>query len=500
MIKLGEKQFDPDRDDGNSPIHTPFMPTEVRKSDGILGEITLTYKDVQTTKSIDIWTMSPLGIEFVCDLEDIAIGTEVGLKLKVMGQECQFDGLIVSNVGSTSGKRTFGVRWCTPPTETRVGERRSAKRWVSSPEFMPTGMAPDPTKFNDFILFRVKDLSLKGMQIQTSMRNKLLVPGMKISATINFPLFGQLKVDLRVVNANVITEGAKDFLTLGTQIIDADESVREIMGQYILQFGGGATIQELKKENFKIRTVMKSLEFSYVRTADDFRDVLELRKLCYSLAGKVSSELTPEQLSDSFDTRSRIMMVHYRGKLVGTARVTYPELNTQIEHEQYVKLPDSFPPKDKIVDASRLCTHPHFRGSDLILAMIRQICMATVPAGRRWIVGSSTEKLLPLYEAVGLRATGIKYSHPALGGGSHVLFMIDTHAVLEGRQINPIVWNAMYADFAAFFAERGIVKYSPATLVRQALLRLLGPISKAIFYRRMRAPRRYRGAPKLNTK
>lgn len=494
MIKLGERQFEAASLESESAVHSPFMPTEVRKGDGIEGEITLTFQDVRVTRSIDVWTMSPLGIEFVSDLEGITTGTEVALTLKVLEQECRFHGLLVSSAGVAAGKRIYGIRWCTPPSEERVGERRTSKRWVCSPEFMPSGMAPNPAKFDDYLLFRVKDLSLKGMQIQTSLRNKLLVPGMRISSTIHFPLFGQLQVGLRIVNANVVSEGGKDFLSLGTEIVDADQSVREIMGQYILQFGTGASVTELKQNQFPIRSVIRSLEFSYVRTAEDFREVLKLRKLCYSLAGKVSAEHTIEQLSDGFDTRSRILMVHYRGELVGTARITYPERDTITEHEQYVPFPDHFPPREKMVDASRLCTHPDYRGSDLILAMIRNICMATVPAGRRWIIGSSTEKLLPLYQAVGLRSTGVRYSHKELGSSDHIIFMIDTHAVLEGRQINPIVWNAMYADFAAYFASRGIVRYSPATLARQSLLRLLGPISKAIFYKRLRAPRKRRRA------
>jgi predicted GNAT family N-acyltransferase len=230
------------------------------------------------------------------------------------------------------------------------------------------------------------------------------------------------------------------------------------------------------------------MDFGYVRTADEYRQVLELRKMAYSAAKKLPEGVAAEETADIFDTRSRIMIGRYRGDVVATMRLMFHEPNDVFEHEQYITLPPDFPPRGEIIEITRVCTHPAYRGSDLLLGLFKDALMTCVQSKRRYLLGSATKKLLPLYTNIGFKVTPLVYRHEALGGEEHFIFLGDMQSALAGEGVGPLVWNAIFADIWNFLDLRGYVDVNPVVSTRLAMYRLVRPLTQ-VLARRFSKPR-----------
>lgn len=474
------KSFDPSTE---NPVHAPFMPLNVRPGDRISAKVTLTSASTQEVlcKDVIVWRLSPFGIEFICDTPDIDVGASLNLELSLNKHRCEFSGMVVSHVAKAHGHRLLGVRWCENPGQAvPLHDRRLSRRWICGNEFLPTGMAPNPMKFDDFIHFRVKDFSRTGMQVLTSMRNKLLVPGMKLESILTFPMMGQAKIDFVIKNARIVSSEGRSDLSLGVHFVDLNPRAVELISQYVLQFGPPTTVEELRDENLPVRSVTQSIDYAFVRSADDYEQVLRLRHECYSAAGKLPPGAKPADTADIFDTHARILVAKYRGKVVGSLRIVFPDGESPLEHEQFFDLPAHFPRQDELVEVSRVCTSPDFRGSDLLMGMFRRCTLTILQSKRRYTLGSSTEKLLPHYKKLGLIPTDIKYAHTGLGGEEHTVFIGDNYGVVVGQNVGPLVWNAMYAELFHYLSRQDIISFGSAVNVRLAMYRLFRPVAYAL--------------------
>lgn len=460
-------------------LHSPFYPADVRPGENIRAKIRL--KTPAKEIECAVWRISPVGIEFACDEPGLTVGTEIDL-IVTMGRDiCQFDGIIVSMINSANKSNIIGVRW-TEKLASKVDshDRRSQKRWSCGPQFMPTGIATNPVKFNDFIHFRIRDVSLSGLQIVTSLRNKTIIPGMKLDSMISVPMVGSLEVSILVKNARIQTLEGRDYLSLGCELLTNSNVVKQAFGQFILQFGPPTNSDELKSNGFKISNLSNAVDISFAKTKEDYEKVLELRRISYVAAGKVPDNFSNSDMSDVFDARSRIIVAFYRGQVVGSARLLFPEEGELTEHDMYAKLSDEIPPKHSYIEISRVCTHPNFRGHDLRLNLLRHAVLTTIQSGRRYLVGSCTPDLLKFYESIGCKGTGITYKHGKLSNIDHVIFVGDVLKAVRGDTVGPFVWNFMYEDLNGFVTNSLISGEEPLNNFKTTLYRLFRPITKLV--------------------
>ena len=253
------------------------------------------------------------------------------------------------------------------------------------------------------------------MRLLTSLRNKFLVPGVAFEATCAFPTVGATRVALQVVHARVVHHGGKRWLALGVTYALPEPGGDEIIGQYLLQFGDGATVQRLRSTGFRVRSSSRALEFACVSTDDEYREVLALRRLAYVQAGKVSANVHDEQMADPLDASSRIVVAKHRGRVVATVRLYFPRgPEDRLKHEDFLPLPPGFPARDDVVEFSKFCTDPEFRGSDLFYTLVKRCALATMQSGRRYALMSCTAPLAPAYARLGFRKVGASYVHPTM--------------------------------------------------------------------------------------
>ncbi|MFL5433177.1 MAG: N-acyl amino acid synthase FeeM domain-containing protein, partial [Myxococcales bacterium] len=354
--------------------------------------------------------------------------------------------------------------------------RRLGPRWRCQREYLPTGIAPCGVRYADFVHFRIAEISANGMQLVTSARNKFLVPGATLDATCSFPTLEQVKLALCVVRARVIDDGGKDALCLGVTW-EARGRAADPIGQYLLQFGPGATPEQLRAAGFRVRSASRGIDFGYVKSDEEYREVLALRRMVYVHAGKISPDTRDEDMGDAFDLHSRIITARYRGRLVGTVRVSFPRSESaRLNHEDYCELPASLPPRDEIVEVFKFCTHPDFRRSDLFYSLVKQAGLVAIQSRRRYVLMSCTDQLHPVYRRLGFHDLGVSYVHPAMGLRHH-LMLAEIAASLSGR-MNPILWNVAGGPELWAFAKRcGVVRAGPWRNARVHLLRAFKPLA-----------------------
>ncbi len=474
-------------------IHEMIVPAEVRPGDPIAARVG--FAGAREREDSQVWRISPLGVELVRPpaLAGARPGTTIDLTLRLGDDVTRFSGLPISAAWQERGRELIAARW-SPGVESRseAACRRDGARWRCDADYSPTGIAKNALRFGDFVHYRVAEISRTGMRLRTSLRNKFLVPGASLESTCTFPTLGELPLDLRVVHTAVERHGEKDVLSLGVTWSSAAGRSAETIGQYLLQFGPGVTPDRLRSDGFRVRSMSRAFDFGWVQGERDYEEVLALRRLAYVHARKVSSDVKDEAMGDDGDARSRIVVARHRGRIVGTVRVMFPRTDAdRLKHEDYCALPATLPPRGAIVEVSKACTHPDFRGSDLFFSLLKHAALVTMQARRRYILMSCTDALLPLYQKIGVRRLGVGYFHPTMKLQHHVM-VADVAALAAGQGMNPIVWNlAIGPELWAYARRCGCFPGSAWRSARVRLALLFAPLaSVAALWLRHAAARR----------
>ncbi len=250
-------------------------------------------------------------------------------------------------------------------------------------------------------------------------------------------------------------------------------------------------MQGLCAGGFRVPSSSGAIDYCSVRTAEEYQEVLRLRRLAYQHAKKISADAKDVDMGDGFDASSRILVAKHRGRIVGTVRLMFPQTATDpLKHEDFLPLPSDLPPRDQLVEVSKACTHPGYRGSDIFYSLLKHTALTAIQAGRRYGLMSATDSLAPIYARFGLRKVGTSYVHPSMRLRHH-LMVIDMDRVVAGRGIGPIFWNLMGGYELWSHARRcGVVDDDPRQVARVQLLRLFGPLASLarwLYTRRLRA-------------
>lgn len=470
---------------GRDPIHGPVSPADVRPGDPITARVRVA-GGPSSEGAAPVWRISPLGVELVrtAPLATVSLGDAVDVRVRVGTSESRFTGLRVAAIRSDRGRELVALRWREPiedepepaPEEKRLGSRFACER-----EWLPTGVTPSAARYDDQVHFRIVDISRSGMQLLTSLRNKFLIPGVEFTGTCTFPTIGQAEIAFRVVHVRVASHGAKRYLAVGVTWSLIDPHARELIGQYLLQFGPVASVQRLRETGFHVRSSSRAFDFGAIRSEDEYREVLALRRLAYVAAGKTGSAARDEDMADALDAHSRILVAKYRGRIVAAVRLLFPPApDARLKHEDYVALPRGTPQRDQIVELSKFCTHPEFRGSDLFYTLVKHCALTVLQSGRRFAVMSCTDELVAPYARVGFRKLGAAYVHPTMKLEHH-LMMAEVASVVSGKHVNPVVWNLMGGwELWSFGRLCGAVPESTPLAARVAVWRLFQPVARAV--------------------
>ena len=440
-------------------LHQSVFPADVRDGENLKASFRESGSTSGSYIESRVWRLSPVGIELLVEPEAAPTkSTKLDMILVIGGQRSKFEGVVVDCFSSHQDLLRVGVRLCRLTTPHEGEDRRRSARWVCSSQYHPTAVAQNPAKFNDYLYFKIKDISANGLQLVTSLRNKFILPGMSFDLQMSLPMVGQVAMRTSVERIGFTFENAKDYLVVGASFGSLDRATKSVIGQYILQFCENTSLEDLVSAGFVPESVARAVTYAFVRSESDYQQVLNLRETSYKLAGKSSAELETKDFADVFDSRSRILLARYRNQVVATARLTFAELGEKLEIERDTIWRENFPRRENCVEVSRTCTSPDYRGSDLLFSLFHQIAITTVQAGRRWIVIGASEKESSLYQRIGFTSTGVHYRHTAYGGLKHQVMLGDTPSVMKGIGVGPIAWHAIWKDVSGYLLDNKLIE------------------------------------------
>ncbi len=251
---------------------------------------------------------------------------------------------------------------------------------------------------------------------------------------------------------------------LGWRIIACPGYFKQQMGQLLFDHLD-LTPKQLYKMQFPIDSVKSGVHFKTACTAKELEDVLHLRSRAYQMAGKISA--TNHPTLDEFDKRSIIVLAKHHNKVVGSLRLIISRKNQRLEHEYSLILPRNFPRKENTIEITRVCTHPDYRHGDLLEGLFQYTSFVAMAHGRSWILGSSTDELLPLYQKMGFRKSCIRFHHIGLGQIEHTLFLANKDDIVRGRWVHPLLWYILYRDVYFYAKQIGFLpKFSISDHIR----------------------------------
>jgi len=465
-------------------LHDIIFPADIRVTDAVRALVRKTASG-QPFQDVRVWRMSPLGVELLPDkVSQFAKGELLDLQLIVGNQSTNFEGLVVAVAPEDNERNVLGVRLSKKHTDTpqRESSRRRGSRWICSSQFDPICMAANPLQFNDFLYFKIRDISKSGIKALTSLRNKFIVPGMELQAQISFPLTSQVSLPLRVARVNLTAEHGKDYLEIGLEFLDLSRHQREVIGQYLIQFSDAQSLRAIRDEGFFPTSLTKGIDYQFAKTADEFKEVLELRLLANRVSEKIPDHYTAEDMADIYDMRSRIVVGRYRGQVVATMRLTFNELGQKLEHEQYLELPPDFPRSEQILEIARAATHPDFRANDLWTTLMQHAAIAAIQAKRPWVLMSTTAELRQMYLRLGCKDTGLRYRHPLYPDKEQIVMHINLRDVVVGQSVGPIYWNVVWKSVGTYLAQLDSTIAADLTSARVRFYSLLSPLAQLLRY------------------
>lgn len=424
-----------------------------------------------------VWGLNPFGIELISPMcyEGLGAGQRVQVDLVLFGQRTKFDGVIAGKETLMKQGVLLTIRFLYEDEPRDQRPQRTGTRWLCSDKFLPVGVAPSPTYFDDWMYFHVRDISGSGMLLSTSLRNKYILPGTCLKIALMFPASGNTTVEFHIRRVGVVSEGGGDLLQVGGSFEGIEPKSRVVIGQYLIQFAPHAMLEELKSAKFVPESLFRGVTIRYAKSDDEYRRVLNLRYEANKASDQIGSAVSGEDLSESDDARSRILLATRGSDDVATIRIRFPGLEDQIEAEKYLSWPASLPRRDEFFEVSRLAISPAYRGRDVMPSVFHCVLLSAIGADRPWITVSAMEKYISFYKKIGFVETGLKYRDPRWSNELHVLVMNGMEA-MKGKGTSIFYWNLIWSPVLRDFQRDGVVVLKGMERVRIAVMRLIGKV------------------------
>lgn len=422
-------------------VHGSIAPVDVTRYHTSYGEFRAEAMPHHRLR-VPIVRASILGMEVVAPLDHhISAGRVMPFDWLLDGQLLALSAEVVDSSPVDSEREWIGARWANTETATATpGWRVPSGSGVEA----ASGWAREPGRLNGIFTFRVTEMASDHLCFRVNGGPQLLLPGLLIRATICLPGVGTYQIPLRIMRA--IDEGVcyDGTTTVRARILATSSDLSSAMGQYLLSVDPLTTVERLREGGLAVRSVTAAVKFSCLTAADeDFDRVLVLRHNAYRDAGKLDAR-GQATAGDRFDEDAIFPVARHGDRVVASMRLSFPAADEHLEHEQHVTLPASFPPRESMVEITRVCTDRTFRKSDLLLGLFQFSLLQIVDCGRPYVIGSATQKLLPLYVKLGFRPTGLRFHPEEIGGEEHEVFLGDVSAAMKsGRGIGALSWAAV---------------------------------------------------------
>jgi hypothetical protein len=180
------------------------------------------------------------------------------------------------------------------------------------------GESDDPSRPGQKAFYTIRDISLKGALLETSARNKFLLPNLKIPMSIAVPGHGYFIEELIIKRV----ESARDRYLLGATFTALQPETISALTDFCVKFAEDVSYQIMLEEGFPARSLEESLTVEAVTSHKDFLQVTELRLLSEHECGRSLNITEPWMMMEQKDLEARHVQVKFGKKVMASARLT----------------------------------------------------------------------------------------------------------------------------------------------------------------------------------
>ncbi len=326
------------------------------------------------------------------------------------------------------------------------------KNWQCNSHFLPIGTWKNPFFLNDTIFLRLRSFSESKLEIQTSRRNSLILPNMLINSKFTFANNEQVSISFKV---NSVEEYDDYSVLIKAEPVGLDKNTRFALGSYLAEFDKTTSYDEILESGFYIRNFVEKISFetSTIKDTEKFEEIVELRSSGYNTDA--------ELLKDSWDERAIFITARWQGRAIATLRLVYHFDGKTFEQEDHCERNGNFPEDKKTVEVTRITIAKGFRSSGIMQHLLTEATMHILTSGRKWLLGSTPNRLLKLYYSAG--ATSTKSTYEMTDHAKPVKLTIikaDIPHIFSGGNVGPLSWNAIYKKGADFLIKCDVYKPS----------------------------------------
>ncbi len=361
--------------------------------------------------------------------------------------------------------------------------RRNHSRVDTLDEFRPTISVAHPFNFEDQVLFRVLDISKDGMTLSSSLRNKMIFKNMKfLSATFEMPNNGSQVIDFEIRHCSV--DYTNDRLRIGARITRKNPDFDRTLASFLSQYRKNDLVErvdELKEAGFKVKNLKKIATYVYAQTPAHYMDLQMLRWQAYAKVGKIdSAKISPNEMIDDYDRRSRIILAYIGKSLVGAVRFTFSNNpDEKFEMEEVISLPKGFT-RENSIEVSRLCVDPALKGTDIVHGLMERCTQLFLKSDRDFLITSCTTELLGFYQKIGYDYKGVKFVLPNLNNKEHYFISISADKGVKVKGMNPLYWLFTYGNAIDYLVKMKFIERNIFVQLKVKVIKFAAKIIMAI--------------------
>lgn len=356
----------------------------------------------------------------------------------------------------------------------------------SCADSMPLAYCDDPIAFNRTILFNVSHFSKNGLVLRTKRVEGAFFPGLVIDLKLMMPARGEFESVVEVTNLHR-GEGTVD---LYCQWRSEKGDLMNAVSEFLLMTVSGLTIKGLRDSGFLVADLEKAFLFKHAQTPQEIEEILKLRLVAAKGEGRWLDTDDHTVMRDKWDSYARQIYCEVNGQIVAASRIVFNNgLKERSEHVNYhVAIPEWLW-TEGFVEASRVCTHPSFRGTDVFARMVQQMSHIVTQSGHRFLLMNCVDSLVPVYKKfAGVTSLHQKFNTPFMQKDKLNLLYIDVRSLQLATNAKALSWS-IHAPIAEHSVERGHIKLN---LAEKGLRTLFRPLHW--FFFRMANKRKYEKA------
>lgn len=349
---------------------------------------------------------------------------------------------------------SFGVEFTPESSFVLARSERFIVNRINSPVISCT----DPLDPNRFVYMKVENISNTGMLLSTSLTNKHLFPGMELrGALLTIPNVGKTEVDLFIENSRPTNN---DLIHFGVSLKGSSHNYHSLIAKYLSNLASHSDsedrIEKLHSANFIQKELRKHLTIREIKTEKEYQSVLKLRFDGYRKAGKVDPNKDWNSMGQGLSEEGIVLGAFLGGQMIASCEV-------RLQHIHGTRLLKKFKVQqipglrsENLFEINKLVVHPRAQKTDVVLGLIQKIHSLVMLNGAPDGLISADDKLVPLYERIGFKRTGIRFPHPIKTDTNLNILILYKETYLDAKGLNSYAWSLAYEDLQHFYQNIGV--------------------------------------------